>query len=200
MTKEYDRAYFEKWYRHPQTRIEQGATLDRKVHLAVAAAEQLLGRTLRSVLDVGCGEGAWYSPLLKLRPRVRYVGLDPSPYATRRFGRTRNVGSGTFGDLATLRFEEAFDLVVCSDVLHYVVTKELDCGLAGLAEMLVGMAYVEVMTIEDDPVGDLTGFHPRSAAWYAERFRKAGLVRCGLHCHIGPNFEGTLAALERAEV
>lgn len=197
--KEYDRAYFEKWYRHPRTKIHQGISLERKVRLAVAVAEHLLDRPLRSVLDVGCGEGAWFVPLQKHRPRARYLGLDPSPYVVRRFGRSRNVRAGSFGDLSSLAIGQEFDLVVCSDVLHYVPTRELDAGLAGLSRMLSGVAYIEVMTVEDDPIGDLTSFFARKSAWYRSRMKKAGLTRCGLHCHVGPRFEGFTAALERAE-
>jgi hypothetical protein len=45
----------------------------RKVALAVASAEYYLERPIRSVLDIGCGEGAWRAPLLKLRPKVEYL-------------------------------------------------------------------------------------------------------------------------------
>jgi hypothetical protein len=54
----YDRAYFDRWYRDPRTRIHVRAAVERKVALAVATTEYLLQRPLRSVLDVGCGENA----------------------------------------------------------------------------------------------------------------------------------------------
>ena len=44
---------------------------------------------MRAVLDVGAGEGQWRAPLIEARPRLEYVGLDPSPYVVERFGRTR---------------------------------------------------------------------------------------------------------------
>ena len=85
MTKTYDRAYFDKWYRRGE--IGGSARLARKVALAVATAEYHLERPIRSVLDIGCGEGAWRAPLLKLRPKLSYLGFDSSEYAIARYGR-----------------------------------------------------------------------------------------------------------------
>ena len=84
MTKHYDQTYFDTWYR--QRGIGDSARLTRKVAMAVATAEYHLQRPLRTVLDIGCGEGVWRAPLLKLRPKARYLGFDSSDYAVRRFG------------------------------------------------------------------------------------------------------------------
>src|SRR6476659_10115807 len=94
MTKHYDRDYFERWYRDPALKREAiggAARLARKVALAVATAEYWLERPLRSVLDVGCGEGAWQPAVRKLRPKASYIGFDSSAYAIERFGRRRNL-------------------------------------------------------------------------------------------------------------
>ncbi len=61
--KSYDRAYFDRWYRDPGRRVATAASLSRKIHLVVSIAEALLERRVRSVLDVGCGEGTWREPL-----------------------------------------------------------------------------------------------------------------------------------------
>ena len=53
--KRYDRAYFDHWYRGE--RVRPRAELERRVRLALAAAEYALGRPVRRALDVGCGEG-----------------------------------------------------------------------------------------------------------------------------------------------
>ena len=83
MSKHYDHAYFERWYRDPALKsaaIGGSARLARKVALAVATAEYHLERPIRSVLDIGCGEGAWRAPLRRLRPRVQYLGFESSEY------------------------------------------------------------------------------------------------------------------------
>ena len=79
----------------------------------------------------------------------------------------------------------------------------ISLGVQALDDVLLarlGRIHGSVQALEALDLAERAGFHRRSAAWYSERFRKAGLVRCGLHCHIGPNFEGTVAALERAEL
>src|SRR6476469_5406915 len=99
MTKHYDRAYFERWYRDPTLKREAiggTARLARKVAMAVATAEYWLERPLRSVLDVGCGEGAWQPVLKKLRPKATYIGFDASDYAIERYGRRRNLHRAAF--------------------------------------------------------------------------------------------------------
>ena len=196
MKKVYDRAYFDRWYRNPQNVPVSPAQLRRKVALAVSVAEYYLGRELRNVLDVGCGEGAWLAPLRQLRPRVDYLGLDSSDYAVARFGRTRNLRKASFGQLGELRFDNDFDLIVCSDVLHYVRAVELRHGLRGIAEMLAGVAFLELFTVQDRPEGDKLGFIQRPAKWYRDVFAEAGLIACGSHCYLGPKLHGCVSALE----
>jgi SAM-dependent methyltransferase len=196
MLKIYDRAYFDRWYRDPKHRVSSGHALERKVALALAAAEYYLGHEVRNVLDVGCGEGVWRQPLRKLRPHIEYLGLDSSEYTVARYGRSRNIRLATFGDLGELRFDANFDLIVCSDVLHYVRTPELKRGLRGIAEMLSGVAFLELFTSRDAPDGDKHGFIARSPKWYLSTFLQAGLIACGSHCYLGPNLEGCVAALE----
>lgn len=198
MTKVYDRDYFDRWYRNPVQRVTGRQVLQRKVRMAVAVAEYYLGRPLRSVLDVGCGEGAWRAPLLELRPGMDYLGLDPSAYAVARYGRRRNLAQVGFGQLEHLRFGPPVDLLVCSDVMHYVPTRELRRGLSGFAELCGGVAFLEVFCREDDPDGDREGFIGRSERWYREAFGEAGFVSCGSHCWLAPALAPEAAALERA--
>ena len=199
MTKTYDRAYFDKWYRHPQHSVASPAELRRKVALAVALAEYYLGRPIRNVLDVGCGEAPWRAHLRALRPEASYRGLDASEYVVARYGRSRNIGLARFGQLEHLRFDQRFDLIVCSDVLHYLKPAEIRAGLLGVADMLEGVAFLEAFTRQDDPAGDLHGFVSRNAAWYLREFRAAGLLPCGSHAYLGPRLLRKVAALERAQ-
>jgi len=194
--KTYDRSYFDKWYRDPRHSVSSRQALQRKAALALSVADYYLGREVRNVLDVGCGEGVWRKPLERLRPDIDYLGLDSSEYAVARYGRSRNIRLATFGQLGELRFDTDFDLIVCSDVLHYVPTPELKRGLRGIAEMLAGVAFLELFTSRDAPDGDKHGFIARSPKWYLSTFQQAGLVACGSHCYLGPRLEGCVAALE----
>lgn len=194
--KRYDQAYFDRWYRQPGRRVRAPASVARTVAMVVATAEYYLGRRLRSVLDVGCGEGAWRAPLRRLRPDLHYLGLDPSEYAVARYGRARNLRLARFGQLEQLRFERRFDLIVCSDVLHYVPSAELKRGLSGFAELIDGLAFVEVFTARDDLEGDTEGFIARRPDWYRAAFAAAGLMACGSHCYLSPRLMRPVAALE----
>jgi len=192
--KHYDRAYFDQWYR--QRGIGGARRLARKVALAVATAEYHLERPIRSVLDIGCGEGVWRAPLRRLRPDVRYLGFDSSRYAIERYGRSRDLHLAAFGEFALLRPCAPVDLLVCSDVLHYLPTRELDRGLPGLAELCGGIAFLETFTREDAAEGDEDGFKSRPARFYRERFHALGFTALGSHCWLSPMRRGSATALE----
>lgn len=199
--KTYDRAYFDRWYRKDGRSKASTSRLQRTVALAVASAENFLGRPVRTVLDVGCGEGHWRAPLLRLRPTLHYLGLDASEYAVQRYGRTRHLRQASFGDLAWLRPCPPVDLLVCADVLHYVSDAELKAGIRGLAELCGGVAFLEVYTAEDrsrdDVEGDFEGFIARPAATYRRAFARAGFESIGQHCWLSPALAGQATALER---
>jgi SAM-dependent methyltransferase len=184
MPKRYDYAYFRRWYHKARTRISSADALERKVHLAVSAGEYLLGRRIRRVLDIGCGEASWYDVLRKMRRSVHYTGVDSSEYSVQTFGIARNVRHGTFGELKRLGLRPGFDLVVCVDVLQYIPNDQLAPGLREIRRLLGGVAYIEAFAREDDMEGDLEDWHIRSAVTYRRLFRNAGLTHCGLNCFV----------------
>lgn len=201
MSKQYDRDYFERWYRDPALRAEAiggRARLARKVALAVATAEYWLERPLRSVLDIGCGEGAWQPVLRRLRPKATYLGFDSSEYAVARFGARRNVHRAAFGDFAHLRPCAPVDLLVCSDVLHYLDARELDRGLPGLGELCGGVAFLETFTASDPIDGDTLGFRRRPGRFYRERFERVGFAPLGSHLYLGRGLVDIASTLETA--
>jgi SAM-dependent methyltransferase len=196
--KRYDRAYFDRWYRDPGARVATRAAVERKVGLVLGVAEALLQRPVRSVLDVGCGEAAWRAPLLARRRGLRYTGVDSSEYVVARFGRSRNIRSGTFAALGDLGLDGPFDVIVCCDVLQYVPARELGLGLRAIAALLGGVTYLEAYTTDDDIEGDRRAWHDRSPAAYRTAFRRAGFTSVGMHCYVGDALRPMTAALERA--
>ncbi len=195
--KRYDAGYYARWYHaDPRERALRRALVRRKAALALGAAEHLLERRLRNVLDVGCGEAPWRAALLGLRPRLRYLGVDPSAWAAKRWG-GRGVRQGGLADLDRLRLGGPFDLVVCSDVVHYVGDADLRRGLESMAGLARGVLWIEAFTSEDEFEGDVEGFRPRSARAYRAAFRRAGLVPLGLFLHASPALSHRVAALER---
>lgn len=190
--KRYDQAYFDRWYRGPR-RVNSPAEVRRKVALAVSATEYFLRRPLRSVLDVGCGEGAWFRHVKALRPNAGYLGFDPSDYVVERFGGARNIRKAAFGDFSV---SHTFDLVVCSDAMHYIEEQEIARGLPRLSAASHGMLFIEVLTAEDDIVGDLSGLIRRPASWYRMRFAAVGLLQAGPYLWLSRELRDSAAALE----
>lgn len=182
--KTYDREYYRRWYRDPDTRIATREGVARKVRLAVAAAEFMLARRIESVLDIGCGEGAWRAPLLKLRPAASYLGVETSDYIIERYGESRNIRRGTFGRLNTLKLAGTFDLIVCADVVQYIPDDDLRRGLGAIRRLAGGVVYVETFAAEDSMEGDGDGWIDRPARAIGRFFHDAGLTHCGFYCWI----------------
>src|SRR5687768_13578510 len=99
--KRYDAAYFARWYRG-RAALVTGDAIARRARLALATAEFVLEREVRSVLDVGCGEGRWRAPLRRARPGLSYLGVDGSDWVVRRHGSRRNIRPGTLGTIGRL--------------------------------------------------------------------------------------------------
>ena len=194
-TKVYDQAYFDRWYRGKNSTDTKALT--RKVAVAVAIAELHLGRPIRSVLDIGCGEAPWRQPLLKLRPGLHYQGIDASAYVVQRYGRSRNIALAGFGQMQQLRPGPPTDLLICADVLHYVPSAELKRGLEGFPELCAGVAYIDVFCREDAITGDFKGFIARTRAQYRKLFDNVGLTALGSHCYLSPACDSPVSALER---
>lgn len=195
--KEYNSAYYHRWYRDPKTRIANRESTARKAHFALSAAEFMLGRKIESVVDIGCGEGLWYSALRRLRPRITYLGIDPSEYIVERFGKSRNVKLGTFGGLPNLDLKRPYDLIVCADVIQYVEDQDLRRGLVEVRRLAGGVAYLETFTVEDNMEGDRDGWIDRSEKVMRRFFRDAGLTHCGFYCWID---ERKISSANRFEV
>ena len=198
--KKYDQAYFDRWYRGPDPPVGDASDLARARTRAVAAAESVLARRIRNVLDVGCGEGRWQPVLMEIRPDATYLGIDASEYVVQRFGDSRNIRHGHFRELAYHVFDEPFDLVVCSDVLHYLTDEEILQGIDALAERTGGVAVIDIFTVEDDPEGDRVDFHLRPAVWYRTILRDAGLVPIGLQMYVHVEVADMLEALDLPEI
>ena len=193
--KRYYRSYFDRWYRGREALVT-AAMIRRKVRLALAAAEYVLDREVRSVLDVGCGEGRWRVELKRIRPGLTYEGVDSSEYAVRRFGASRDIRAGTVGTVGRLGLSGRFDLIICSDVIHYVPTLELRRGLTAMRRLANGILYADALTSADAFDGDHEQWRPRAARTYRRLFADAGLVPCGLSCWVPRGRVRTLSSLD----
>ncbi len=192
----YDQAYFERWYRG---RALSGTALRRQVEMAVVLAENVIAGPLRSVLDVGAGEGRWHTVLRRIRPGVRYIGVEPSAWAVKRWGRRRNLRQGDLLSLNGLGLGGPFDLVIVSDVLHYLPTATVRRGLMTAAPFVDGLLFAPTFTPRDAIEGDRVHFQQRSAAVYRRLFADAGLRQVGPWAWTPRDRYEELAELERPD-
>lgn len=196
--RQYDQRYFDKWYRNPRYRVKSAQELARQVAFVVGAAEHILGRAIRTVLDVGCGEANWLAPLERLRPSIQYTGVDSSEYVVARFGERRNIRHGTIDTLDRMRLRKEYDLILCVGMLNYLDPAQLRAGLANLYDLAHGVVYLELFTSADRGVfGDTRGTRLRSPAWYRARIREARFLSCGMHCYIPDWLRENTSAMER---
>ncbi len=196
--KRYDAAYFEKWYRDPAHRVRTSAEFARQVDFVLHLAEWVLQRKVRRVLDVGCGEGQWGVALRRRRPRITYVGVDPSAWAVAQHGARRGLREGGITDLdALLAPAEQFDLVLCVGMLNYLHATTLRTGLKQVARRTAGVAYLELFAQGDEYIGDTAWPTPKPAAWYRTTIRSAGFVPIGMQCYVSDAEADRISALER---
>lgn len=193
----YDAAYFDKWYRNPRHRVKSPTELARQVAFVLHTAEWVLGRPVRSVLDLGCGEGQWRAALRKFRPALQYQGVDPSEYAVERYGKRRNIVLGSLQTVGQLSLNGPYDLVVCCGMLNYIAADALANGLTQVASLTHGLAYLEIFTSADATEGDTSWPAPQDARWYRSTLHDAGFTSVGLHCYV-PHERHAIAELEQA--
>lgn len=176
--------------------MRRPAELKRQVALICSVTEHVLGRKLGSVLDAGCGEGAFRAPLLALRPTLYYLGVDGSEYVVSRYGRSRNLHLGDITALGRLRIEGRYDLVIANDVLHYLKPVALRAALAGIRELAGAVAYLPVYTRRDSITGDIDALERRSGARYRSEISRAGFFPIGLNHYIVPEWANVMSDME----
>jgi SAM-dependent methyltransferase len=177
--------------------VKSPAELARQVAFVLRTAEFVLGRPVRSVLDVGCGEGQWRAALRAHRSTLHYDGVDPSEYAVQRYGRKRRLLLGGIEELDTLPLRPSYDLVVSCGMLNYLPPEVLARGLRQVARRTGGVAYLELFTSDDAFEGDTDWPAPRPTRWYREVMRKAGLCAIGMQCYVSDAAKDRVSALER---
>ena len=193
----YDQQYFDRWYRDPEHRVFTAAERARRVAVVISVAEYVLGRRVRSVLDVGAGEGHWRAPLIEARPRIKYVGLDPSPYVVARFGRTRGIELGDLETLDPERFGRSFDIVLAVGFLNLIPAKQLAPALRRLRPLIGGVALLELFTDAEPISGDVREYSRSSARVYRSMLKRIDLTPVGLHLYAPQALTGNLGVLEQ---
>jgi trans-aconitate 2-methyltransferase len=88
---------------------------------------------VRSLLDIGCGDGRVTAAIAQRIPGADVVGIDPSPGMLSAAPKSSPV-SFQVGDVASMEFEDAFDAVVSFNALHWV--RDQHAALTRITEAL----------------------------------------------------------------
>jgi SAM-dependent methyltransferase len=184
----FDAGFYRRFYLDPRTRVVTPTEMARRADL-VAAFVRHGELRVRSILDVGCGLGLMRKQLQRHFPRARYTGLEVSQYLCDKHGWVQ-------GSIATFDPGQAYDLVVCYDVMQYLEARPAAAALRNLARLCAGVLHFGALTQEDwdlycDKRRTDRNVHIRPAMWYRRRlarsFINAGsgmFVRRGAPIHL----------------
>ncbi|MEQ8858614.1 MAG: class I SAM-dependent methyltransferase [Pseudomonadales bacterium] len=165
MRRQFDKAYYDRFYRNPRTRAITPAAARRQAAF-IASYLRHLELPVRRILDIGCGVGTVLRALGREFPRASAHGVEFSDYLCGRYGWAQ-------GSVETHRAGTPYDLVVCNDVLAYL--DDTACGRAidNLASLCRGAAFLGIVTADDagsfDPKRTDPRQYLRPAVWYRRR-------------------------------
>ncbi|MHC4852303.1 MAG: class I SAM-dependent methyltransferase [Planctomycetota bacterium] len=195
MSSRFDKAYFDRYYRNPKTRVVTRRTTD-KLAAFVASYLKHVNVPVRRVLDIGCGLGLWRQSLQQHYPRASYQGVEISDYVCEKYGWTK-------GSVVDYRARGAFDLVICQGVLQYLDDRNTRAAIANLAKLCRGALYLEALTTADwenncDRRTTDGRVHLRSGSWYRRQLSRY-FQNCGGGLFLAPTAQATLFELEHLE-
>ncbi len=167
MAERFDKSYYDRFYRNPETRAVTPAASRRQAAF-LAAYLKHLEVPVRRILDVGCGTGATLRALGKHFPKAVTQGVEVSAYLCKRYGWQQ-------GSVIDYQTDRPFDLVVCHDVLAYLDAADCARAIGNLAQLSRAAACLGILTADDaeryDPNRTDPEQHLRPASWYRKRLR-----------------------------
>ncbi len=167
VSERFDKAYYDRFYRNPETRAVTPAAVRRQAQF-IAAYLNHLEVPVRQILDIGCGTGGLLRALGKAYPKAKARGVEFSDYLCATYGWQQ--GSVVDVDAGSA------DLVVCNDVLGYLNDADCASALKNLARHTQGALYLGVLTREDlslcDPERTDQAQSARPVAWYQRRLSR----------------------------
>jgi SAM-dependent methyltransferase len=172
----FDRAYYDRFYRDPKTRVHTHLEIEVLARFVFAYLE-IAGIEPRRVVDLGCGLGFWRDLAAVHAPRARYVGVEISEYVCREFGWKQ-------GSVVDFHDRHGFDLVICQGVLQYLTTPDCRAAIQNLGRLCRGALYLEALTKGDweencDRTRTDRDVTLRTGAWYRKQLAAAGFVSGG---------------------
>jgi SAM-dependent methyltransferase len=194
MRTNFDKAYYDRFYRNPRTRATNPAAV-RNQAAFIAAYLKHLDLPRKRILDIGCGTGSLLRALGRAFPRASLTGVEVSDYLCKRYG-------WHAGSALDFHAEEPFDLVVCNDVLPYLDDKACAEAVKNLTHLSRSALFLGVLTSEDLALCDSARTDPqqwtRPAAWYRRRLKRS-LVNVGGGLYLKKPLTVTVWTLDRLD-
>jgi SAM-dependent methyltransferase len=165
----FNKDYYERYYLNRATRVATPGYYKRLAKFLAAYSGFLEVPVLR-VLDLGCGIGGLKAPLQEEFKSVDYVGVEYSQHACEKYGWEQGCAS-------SYSSPQAYDLVICHDVLQYLDGERADAALRNFARLTTKILYFSVLTKEDwhhhvDQHLTDDDVSLRPASWYRKRLVK----------------------------
>lgn len=123
----------------------------------ITSTIELIPSDVRTILDVGCGNGAFLNSLSDM---YEAVGLDSSQEAL-KYVKTKAI----HGDITALPFKSAsFDLVTCLEVLEHLPSDVFEKALPELQR--VSKKYIIISVPNDEDLDFSLVICPACRCWY----------------------------------
>jgi 2-polyprenyl-3-methyl-5-hydroxy-6-metoxy-1,4-benzoquinol methylase len=193
---QFDEAFYERFYKQPDTRASSPEEFARLSRFVLSYLEYL-EIPLNEVLDLGCGLGRWRETLRAHDSKIRYTGVEVSPYLCRQYGWTES-------SVSDFSSRHKYDLVICQDVLPYLTRRGIRDALANIARHCRGAVYLQVLTEEDwdknhcDPARTDETMNRFETEWYRKAISRH-FINCGGGLFVPKDSEVVIWELERSE-
>ena len=166
---EFDKRYYDRFYRNPNTRAASKADAERCADF-IGAYLRHLEIPVKRVLDMGCGLGHMLRRMKKPFPAATCDGVEYSPYLCEKYGWEQS----SIMDFETRR---TYDLVICNDVVQYLNDQDAAVALRKLSGLTRYALFFSALTSEDwadvaDRERTDDRVYMRTASWYRRRLRR----------------------------
>jgi SAM-dependent methyltransferase len=190
----FDKQYYERFYEREESRASGPEEFGRLFDFVLNYL-RYIEVPVRDVLDLGCGLGRWGTALAEYDADIKYTGVDPSPYLCETYGWNQTTVDG-------FKSRRKYDLVICQDVLPYLKPRQIKDGLANIARLTRGAAYIQVVSKQDwdndvvDPNRTDPAMNRLDADWYRREFKRH-FTNCGGGLFLPKTSETPLWELEK---
>ena len=191
----FDKRYYDRFYRDPKTRV--ASSTERRQHADfVCSYLKHMGQTVQSVLDLGCGVGAWKREIKRHYPKATYHGVEVSQHMCDEYGWEQ-------GSVVDYTSEQTFDFVICHGVLQYLDARSARRAIANLQRLGHGAMFLEALTKEDweyncDRSVTDRDVYLRPVEWYRTELSRY-FTSCGGGVFLTPQSNAALFELEKME-